>query len=120
MTTKELQAKIYKTHCSKGWAKAPRTAVEEISLVITEVAEAIECIRDGHLVGDVWFSDDGREYYDDLELEGRKPEGVAYEVADIAMRAFNFLSYWGFDVEELILRKDKYNQGRPKRHGKIL
>ena len=46
-----------------------------------------------------------------------KPCGLPSELADVVIVAMNIAERLGIDLEAEILRKHKYNAGRPYRHG---
>lgn len=74
----------------------------KLMLVVTEVAEAMEALRDGHL-----------SYY---EKDG-KPEGMITELADTVIRCMHLADLLGLDLEDAIERKMAYNEKREYRHG---
>jgi hypothetical protein len=74
--------------------------IAELSLISTEVSEAIENIRS--------------------EL---RPEAIIHlknECADILIRTLNFMSRKGFNAEKIILHKNKINMNRGYLHDKIV
>jgi len=86
----------------KGWWDEPREDLEVLMLVVTELSEAVEAIRDGK----------EPRYY-----EGDKPCGAAVECADALIRLLDFTQSKGWDIEDVVAEKLAYNQGRPYRHG---
>jgi len=66
----------------------------EVGLFVTEIAEAMEAIRDG-----------------DVKHEHE-------EQADIVIRVLNYCNRRGFDLESAILAKHKRNMKRGKFHGR--
>jgi hypothetical protein len=97
-----------------------------LSLITTEVAEAIEELRNGHAVDETWYTGAaGDQSAPDVHLletdpRGlpRKPEGVPSEVADVVVRSFDFADEAKFDLAEILDRKLAYNASRPKMHGR--
>ena len=75
--------------------------IAELSLIVTEVSEAIEEIRKPK------------------HEERRIPE-LAKECADIIIRTLNFMSRKEFNAEKIILHKNKININRGKLHGKCV
>jgi len=105
MTLKEWQKKVYDISVSKGWYddEVPKsTDVERHMLIVTEVAEATEEVRNGK---------------DPIYIVDGKPEGEAIELADAAIRIMDYFESKGWDLEEAIKMKSDYNETRPYRHG---
>jgi NTP pyrophosphatase (non-canonical NTP hydrolase) len=102
-----------------------------LALITTEVAEAIEEIRNGHDVAEerhtlsgisvyrgvsgAWYSVVDSAEWPALSLP--KPEGVPSELADVVIRALDFAETWGIDLESIIAEKVEYNATRGHRHG---
>jgi NTP pyrophosphatase (non-canonical NTP hydrolase) len=100
-----------------------------LSLITTEVAEAIEELRNGRAVDETYYTggthlfvNEGEPYPDTNPVDSagrlRKPEGVPSEVADVVIRAFDFAEEAGFDLASIIEEKLTYNASRPKMHGR--
>jgi hypothetical protein len=68
--------------------------IAELGLIDSEVSEAMEAVRKG------------------------TREDLAFELADVAIRLFNYASRKGIDLEKYILEKHRINSGRGKLHGK--
>lgn len=83
-------------------------AVAKLGLITSEVAEAIEEIRDGHAMTHTYYREDG------------KPEGVPSEVADIVIRALDFAAMFNIDIEAAVQEKLGYNATRQRMHGKAV
>lgn len=66
----------------------------KLLLVVGEVSEAIEALRDGN------------------------PEHEAEEVADVFIRLLDYCAWKGFDIDYEITKKHEYNKTRPHKHGK--
>lgn len=90
---------------SKGWYDGPgeRNIGEQLMLVVTEVAEAMEDLRDGKMALS----------YD----EKGKPTGFPIEIADVMIRLFDLAGYLRIDLEDAVETKMQYNHSRPYRHG---
>ncbi len=78
----------------KGFVTNWEGMLAKLMLVVTEVAEAAEAVRE----------------------ENR--EGFAEEVADTFIRLLDICGSIGLDIEGEIRRKMEVNKGRPYRHGK--
>lgn len=89
-----------------GWHEDidDRTFVEKLALVHSEVSEALEEYRDGHLIDETYF-------------DGTKPEGVPIELADAVIRIFDLAGIYGIDIDAAISTKQDFNRTRPFRHG---
>lgn len=81
-------------------------------LIGSEVSEIMEALRELDQSIDpakqeiVSYSDEG------------KPLGVASELADVIIRAFDMAETLGFDLMDVVLAKHEYNKTRPFMHGR--
>lgn len=115
-TIGELQRRIGDINVANGWRSRPeqqRTGADDahakitrLALIATEVAEAIEEVRNGHAVDETYYPENKP-----------KPEGVPSELADIVIRALDAADAWGIDLEAMIEEKLRYNASRGHRHG---
>lgn len=96
----------HQTATEKGWHDEPRTLVEEIALMHSELSEAVEEIRAGHSPTLIYYAGDNE-----------KPEGVAVELADVLIRIFDSCAERGIPLVEALALKQAYNRTRPHRHG---
>lgn len=108
MKLSEIQKLVYEEYKKNGYAKrwTKEYLIEhpdeldlvidlaEVGLIITEIAELMEEIRDGNL-----------PFY-------------AEEGADIMIRTMNFFNRKGLDLEQPIMRKHEKNLKRKDRHGR--
>lgn len=69
-------------------------AVAKLMLVVTELAEATEAIRDGN------------------------EENLAEEIADTIIRIVGFARGLGIDLDAEVVQKMTYNENRPHKHGR--
>lgn len=76
---------------------------EKLMLIVTELAEAMEEYRNGHM--DEWYGDNG------------KPEGFGPELADTIIRIGDLAHALGLDLNALVKEKHQFNLNRPFRHG---
>lgn len=107
MEIRELQKEIHELAKSKGWYDGkPRTKLELMMLIVSEVAEACEAVRKGSMP----------MYYGATE-EGLKPEGELVELADAVIRIMDYCEFYGFDLQKAIEEKHEFNKGRTYRHG---
>lgn len=92
-----------------------------IMLVVTELAEASEAVRDGQQDLRFEHPDQGVKYalsHDWSELRnGFKPEGLPAELADAVIRIFDIARGLKIDLGYAIVVKMYHNQFRRHRHG---
>lgn len=113
---RHLQQLIGATNEANGWhdryrhvtslAHGPARTdhiVAKLALITTEVAEAIEDVRDRRTVTTI--RDDG------------KPEGLPSELADIVIRTLDLAYMLGIDLSQEIDQKVTYNATRGHMHG---
>jgi NTP pyrophosphatase (non-canonical NTP hydrolase) len=91
----------------KGWWLDPRPLPEQLLLMVTELAEAMEEHRNHHAPDEVYFA----------PTNPQKPEGIPIELADVLIRIFDTCGYYGINLEEALRLKAAYNETRPFRHG---
>lgn len=109
MTINKWQEETHRLAIEKGWYDGtPKTDLECIMLMVSELAEAAEEIR-GHD-----FS-----AYEVYYKEG-KPEGVSVELADCVLRILDFCGSRSIDLENVLKIKHEYNKTRSYKHGKKL
>ena len=90
---------------SKGWydGEGERNIGEQLMLVVTEVAEAMEDLRTGSM--SLSYDASG------------KPVGFPIEIADVMIRLFDLAGYLQIDIDDAVDAKIAYNETRPHRHG---
>ncbi len=113
----KIQEAVYKAHdnaCEKGWwdkydtvdsALVADLVSSKLMLVVTELAEAVEEIRDAKGFSQTYLSIDG------------KPEGFPIEIADAVIRICDLCGWLGINLEKAVKTKMEYNKQRPTRHG---
>lgn len=99
----EMQDAIYKWAKCKGWTDKPVSVPEQCALIHSEISEALEAWRNNEPVQ--WTDEKG------------KPQGIASEYADAAIRLFHYATLNSFDLGQAILEKMAYNETREYRHG---
>ncbi len=121
----DLQYRIHKASIEKGWwgpqeddirykaALDVPTVMMKLMLVVTEVAEAAEAVRDD---GEKSWGD--RKSYTVPDKRGHsKPEGLGPELADVVIRVMDLAEACGIGLEQEIINKVLYNETREHRHG---
>ena len=101
-TVKEWCEYIYSWAKRKGWWDIIKSPLELHMLMVSELAEATEESRKGT---------------EPVYYENGKPEGELIELADCVIRIMDYCGYKGWDLEEAVETKMKYNETRPYRHG---
>ena len=132
---RSLQGRIGEANAAKGFHAAPDPsfgarhqqalrdyATARLALITTEVAEAIEEIRNGRAVDETYYPTErryeGSTLVNPLSNPPYKPEGVPSELADIVIRALDFAHEFGIDLAAMIDEKLAYNATRGHKHGK--
>lgn len=148
-TLNDLATEIHGISKSKGfWPEdATRNPGEVLMLIVSEAAEAMEAIRDGHDLGKPaisWmgppeipfpyeiemssagtWAKRGDDYMFEMTDEAYerhgfmgKPVGVPSEMADILIRVLDACAAWGIDVDAAVRSKIIYNATRDRLHGR--
>ena len=103
MRMPEIQKMVHQLAVEKGWYDPPKSDLESIMLMVSELSEAVEEVRKGSA---------GTYHVDG------KPEGVAIELADCVIRIMDYCESRGINLQAAIFEKHDYNKSRPYRHGK--
>lgn len=103
MRVNELVEKAHKRATEAGWWNPGKSPLEIHMLIVSEVAEATEEVRD--CKNPFYFNPNG------------KPEGEAVELIDAVIRICDYFGHKGWDMEKMIKAKMRYNETRPHRHG---
>jgi hypothetical protein len=105
----DLAHRIHDISTSKGFTPpAPDNLDQKLLLVVSEVCEAQEVLRDGTPPENIWVEDDG------------KPEGFLVECADAVIRLLHIMHAIGGPgtVQRIIENKVEYNDSREHMHGR--
>ena len=104
-----VQRSAWRNSHNHGFHKAKGNRFSRVNtrlmLMVSEIAEAMEELRDGHAPNETYFG------------KGNKPEGVPIELADVVIRIGDFAQEYGFDLQEAVQMKMAFNKTRPKMHG---
>ena len=103
MTIQELITISTETEKSKQWPD--RKPAEHLMLMVSELAEALEELRNDPNLTKVYYQENG------------KPEGFSVELADCVIRIAAFCGSHNLDLEKALHEKLKFNISRPIRHG---
>lgn len=88
----------------------PGSFAESCMLMGGEIDEAYNETRDGHDVTEIYYKVDS--------LGFQKPEGVPVELADCVIRIMHWFEINGLNLNDVIVKKLRYNRTRPYKHGK--
>lgn len=123
MTITELQNRAWQTAKDKGFLDIipPRTFGDQLMLIVSELAEALEEFRAGKRVNEIYFSglctckeeDECCKYCGQIP----KPEGIPVELADAVIRIGQLAESCEFDLNGVCKLKMDYNDSRPALHG---
>lgn len=125
MELNQIQKIVHELAKEKGWHDQDVSLVERIMLVVTELAEGVECIRNNE--PPIWQKGEGKNPLTSEVVklmpispewkETSKPEGVQVELADAVIRIMDIFESQGWKLEEAIRLKHTYNKTRAWRHG---
>ncbi len=91
---------------AKGFHNPPPSFPESLALIHSEVSEALEDYRKGHLPQAIWYTD-----------EGKKICGIGSELADVVIRVGHLAAMHKIDLGSIVVQKMEYNKTRSHRHG---
>ena len=100
----QLCAVCHKTATDHGFWMASENTPEKVMLIITELAEYVEMYRSS---GGVHI---------DPHCPSFSNEEI--ELADACIRIFDLAKYHNYQLGNAIIAKMKYNESRPRLHGK--
>lgn len=117
---KRVAAQCHATAKQKGWWDKYKTPLDadqiaaKIALIHSELSEGLEEVRVGN--PHIYFKHT-EETVATVPSGDPKPEGLAIELADAAIRIFDVCEFLGIDIAEAIRIKMQYNETRSHRHG---
>ncbi len=111
MSLFHLGRQIRQISHSKGF-KAPcaENISEKVMLVVSELSEAIEELRDGHDLDEIYYKVDGEKI---------KPEGFPVEIADAIIRLLDIGFAIGINLDKVVAEKIAFNATREVKHGRL-
>ena len=130
MNIKEISKEIHQVNVDKGfWDEGKnRNKGEMIALIHSELSEALEADRDnkrakaGKFMIDIgtYFEEKGERFDNFFKqcFEEDVKNSLEDELADVAIRLFDFAYGFDIDLEWHIYNKLCYNKLRPHKHGK--
>lgn len=101
---RELVNICHDTALDKGWWNPGKTPGEQIALFHAEISEALEELRNGSSMHEIYYKDG-------------KPAGFPVELADCIIRIFDTCGNYNIPILEALFLKMLYNLTRPHRHG---
>jgi len=101
-----LRDACYQNAVDKGFHDKTREPGTALMLIVTELAEAMEDVRDDPHFPNEWT----------CESNG-KPCGFPSELADVIIRVLDTAGEFGIDIEGAVDRKMIYNASRKYMHG---
>jgi hypothetical protein len=125
----KLAEEIHVEARNNGWYSQERSPLEFHMLIVSELAEATEEVRNNKpsLYKPIQaFLTDSKVVYNSIvtpidpawELYAdQKPEGEAVEIIDALIRILDYCAYSNIDIDNLIAIKRQFNQKRGYRHG---
>lgn len=139
LTIQSLIGRVGAYMREKGWLDDGRTFGDDIALMHTELSEALEEFRSGHMPDEQYHTQSGlvrpcpechtESFFGEhdevtrcsnghaAQWKDQKPEGVPSELADLMIRIAGACNQWDIALESALQKKLDYNDTRAKRHG---
>lgn len=113
MNITEWAKEIHENAVKHGWWETKRSTGEVIALIHSELSEALEEARDNRPMMYV-LGPNGEEICTPCYFNGRKPEGVAVELADAVIRVLDMAEQVGMPLQcyDTIWDKLKMSEGK--------
>ena len=123
MTIQECQKKAHENALNKGFWEGSQNISEKLMLIVSELGEACEALRDGNKTA---FPAEFLELTE-KDFDSKEPADLfkvviknhmADELADVIIRTCDLAEFMGYDLETHVRLKMRYNETRPRLHGK--
>lgn len=99
MNITEWAKEIHENAVKHGWWETKRSTGEVIALIHSELSEALEEARDNRPMMYV-LGPNGEEICTPCYFNGRKPEGIAVELADAVIRVLDAAAHVGMPLQD--------------------
>jgi len=123
MTIQECQKKAHENAVAKGFWDDSQNISEKLMLIVSELGEACEALRKNDTQTGVSQRD--KEKMLELAEQGEftlfkemTKDSFPDELADVIIRTLDLAEFMGIDLETHVRLKMRYNEGRPRLHGK--
>lgn len=114
----DLAGEIHAINVEKGFWDVERNLSEALLLVVSEIIEAMEEVRNGTpLVTQLYESASGVRS-PNQSGSTLKPVGFPSELADAIIRILDLCAAYDIDIDKAMMEKIAYNKTRPYKHGK--
>src|ERR1035437_3459103 len=139
MNINDTMKEVHDLAIEKGWYEKPKSPLEALMLMVSELSEAAEEVRKGtppvYQLKDIGCQQEpciatvvqSSRHFEDPRFPNfnhsnsqNKLEGELIELADAVIRIFDYAEFRGFDLEEAIAMKHAYNKFRSYKHGNKL
>lgn len=101
-------------NASKGFDPTLETIDRYLLLVVSEIVEGQEELRDGRAPNEVYYEDNNPGRAGQL----RKPCGFPSEMADALIRILDICAKFNIDIDAIVQEKLAFNRSRPPKHGR--
>jgi NTP pyrophosphatase (non-canonical NTP hydrolase) len=107
MTLNQLAKDAYDNAVAHGFYLKPPSIDRRLMLIVSELAEAQNELRDDRDPTDVYYRENDN-----------KPEGFGIELADAIIRIVDLAESLHLDIGALVAEKHAFNVTRPFKHGR--